>query len=103
MDSNWWRRCPWIRRERRGRLVGVLIGVLIVDDQALVRAGFRMILQIEPDIHVVGEAADGGQAVAQVAATMPDVVLMDVRMPGVDGIAATRRIAADPSCQAREC
>ena len=77
------------------------IGVLIVDDQALVRAGFRMILQIEPDIHVVGEAADGDQAVAQVAATAPDVVLMDVRMPGVDGIAATRRIAADPSCQAR--
>ena len=77
------------------------IGVLIVDDQALVRAGFRMILQIEPDIHVVGEAADGDQAVAQVAATTPDVVLMDVRMPGVDGIAATRRIAADPSCQAR--
>ena len=77
------------------------IGVLIVDDQALVRAGFRMILQIEPDIHVVGEAADGDQAVAQVAATRPDVVLMDVRMPGVDGIAATRRIAADPSCQAR--
>jgi DNA-binding NarL/FixJ family response regulator len=77
------------------------IGVLIADDQALVRAGFRMILQMEPDIHVVGEAADGDQAVTQVAATKPDVVLMDVRMPGVDGIAATRRIAADPSCQAR--
>ena len=77
------------------------IGVLIVDDQALVRAGFRMILQIEPDIHVVGEAADGDQAVAQVAVTTPDVVLMEVRMPGVDGIAATRRIAALPSCQAR--
>ena len=77
------------------------IGVLIVDDQALVRAGFRMILQIEPDLYVVGEAADGDQAVAQVAALRPDVVLMDVRMPGVDGIAATRRIAADPSCRAR--
>jgi len=77
------------------------IGVLIVDDQALVRAGFRMILQIEPDIRVVGEAADGDQALAQVAAATPDVVLMDVRMPGLDGIAATRRIAADPSCQAR--
>ena len=68
------------------------IGVLIVDDQALVRAGFRMILEIEPDLHVVGEAADGDQAVAQAAALRPDVVLMDVRMPGTDGIAATRRI-----------
>jgi DNA-binding NarL/FixJ family response regulator len=77
------------------------IGVLIVDDQALVRAGFRMILEIEPDLHVVGEAADGEQAVAQVAALGPDVVLMDVRMPGVDGIAATRRIMADGSCGAR--
>ena len=77
------------------------IGVLIVDDQALVRAGFRMILEIEPDLHVVGEAADGDQAVAQVAALGPDVVLMDVRMPGTDGIAATRRIMADASCGAR--
>jgi DNA-binding NarL/FixJ family response regulator len=77
------------------------IGVLIVDDQTLVRAGFRMILEIEPDLHVVGEASDGGQAVAQVAALEPDVVLMDVRMPGLDGIAATRRITADASCQAR--
>ena len=77
------------------------IGVLIVDDQALVRAGFRMILEIEPDLHVVGEASDGEQAVAQVAALQPDVVLMDVRMPGLDGIAATQRITADASCQAR--
>ncbi len=77
------------------------IGVLIVDDQTLVRAGFRMILEIEPDLHVVGEASDGGQAVAQVAALEPDVVLMDVRMPGLDGIAATQRITADASCQAR--
>ncbi len=77
------------------------IGVLIVDDQALVRVGFKMNHQIEPDLHVVGEAADGDQAVAQVAALKPDVVLMDVRMPGVDGIAATRRITADPSCRAR--
>jgi len=77
------------------------IGVLIADDQALVRVGFKMILQIEPDLHVVGEAADGDQAVTQVAALRPDVVLMDVRMPGVDGIAATRRITADPSCRAR--
>ena len=77
------------------------IGVLIVDDQALVRAGFRMILEIEPDLYVVGEAADGDQAVAQVAALEPDVVLMDVRMPGTDGIAATRRLMADASCGAR--
>ena len=77
------------------------IGVLIVDDQALVRAGFRMILEIEPDIHVVGEAADGDQAVAMAAALRPDVVLMDVRMPGIDGITATRRLTADASCQAR--
>jgi DNA-binding NarL/FixJ family response regulator len=77
------------------------IGVLIVDDQALVRAGFRMILEIEPDMHVVGEAADGDQALAQVAALEPDVVLMDVRMPGGDGISATRRILADASCGAR--
>ena len=77
------------------------IGVLIVDDQALVRTGFRMILEFEPDLHVVGEAANGEEGVAQAAALRPDVVLMDVRMPGVDGIAATRRIAADPSCQAR--
>ena len=77
------------------------IRVLIVDDQALVRTGFRMILEIEPDLHVVGEAADGDQAVAQVAALEPDVVLMDVRMPGTDGITATRRIMADASCEAR--
>jgi DNA-binding NarL/FixJ family response regulator len=77
------------------------IGVLIVDDQALMRAGFRMILEIEPDLHVVGEAVDGDEAVAQVAALGPDVVLMDVRMPGADGIAATRRIMADASCGAR--
>jgi DNA-binding NarL/FixJ family response regulator len=70
------------------------IGVLIVDDQTLVRAGFRLILEIEPDIHVVGEAADGSEALAQVAASKPDVVLMDVRMPGVDGITATRQLAA---------
>lgn len=77
------------------------IGVLICDDQSLVRAGFRMILEIEPDLHVVGEAVDGEDAVAKVAELSPDVVLMDVRMPGVDGIAATRRLLADPSCSAR--
>jgi DNA-binding NarL/FixJ family response regulator len=75
--------------------------VLIVDDQALVRAGFRLVLQIEPDLQVVGEAADGEEALAQVAALRPDVVLMDVRMPGLDGIAATQRLLADRSCAAR--
>jgi DNA-binding NarL/FixJ family response regulator len=77
------------------------IGVLIVDDQALVRAGFRMILEFEPDLRVVGEAADGEEAVAQVAALQPDVVLMDVRMPGMDGIAATRRLLAEGPRQTR--
>jgi DNA-binding NarL/FixJ family response regulator len=74
------------------------IRVLIADDQALVRAGFRMILDGEPDIEVVGEAADGDQAVNGAARLEPDVVLMDVRMPRLDGIAATRAIRS----QARE-
>jgi DNA-binding NarL/FixJ family response regulator len=69
-----------------------VIRVLLVDDQALVRAGFRMILEAEPDLVVAGEAADGEEAVAQATACHPDVVLMDVRMPGVDGIEAARRI-----------
>ncbi|HEX6388897.1 MAG TPA: response regulator transcription factor [Solirubrobacteraceae bacterium] len=68
--------------------------VLIADDQALVRGGFKMILDGRDEIEVVGEAADGAEAVAQVAALAPDVVLMDVRMPGVDGLAATERIVA---------
>jgi DNA-binding NarL/FixJ family response regulator len=72
-----------------------VIRVLVVDDQALVRAGFRMILEAEPDLVVAGEAADGEAAVLQVAATRPDVVLMDVRMPDVDGIEAARRILVD--------
>ncbi|HEX9374772.1 MAG TPA: response regulator transcription factor [Actinomycetota bacterium] len=70
------------------------IRVLLVDDQTLVRTGFRMILESEPDIEVGGEAADGVEGVREAARTRPDVVLMDVRMPRMDGIEATRRIAA---------
>jgi DNA-binding NarL/FixJ family response regulator len=72
----------------------VTIRVLVADDQTLVRRGFRMILETEPDLEVVGEAGDGDEAVALVDAGEVDVVLMDVRMPGTDGIEATRRIAA---------
>ncbi|WP_117210130.1 response regulator [Allorhizocola rhizosphaerae] len=71
-----------------------MIRVLITDDQALVRTGFRMILQNAGDMAVVGEAGDGGAAVAQVREHEPDVVLMDVRMPMMDGVEATRRIVA---------
>ena len=66
--------------------------VLLADDQALVRAGFALILNAEPDLDVVGEAGDGAEAVALAGELLPDVVLMDVRMPGLDGIEATRRI-----------
>ena len=70
------------------------IRVLIADDQAMVRAGFGALLAAQPDIEVVGDAADGAQAVAEVAAHEPDVVLMDVRMPVMDGLEAVRRILA---------
>jgi DNA-binding NarL/FixJ family response regulator len=76
----------------------VTIRVLIADDQAMVREGFAVLLNAQPGIEVVGEAGDGRQAVARVARLRPDVVLMDVRMPVVDGLDATRQItAADPA------
>jgi DNA-binding NarL/FixJ family response regulator len=75
----------------------VTIGVLVADDQALVRAGFRMILETQADIEVVGEAADGVDAVAATRRLRPQVVLMDIRMPTLDGIQATRQIAAATS------
>ncbi|MDT0317158.1 response regulator transcription factor [Streptomyces millisiae] len=71
-----------------------MIRVLLADDEALMRAGLRMMLHTQPDITVVGEAADGREAVELARATAPDVVLMDVRMPGLDGIAATRALTA---------
>lgn len=74
--------------------------ILLVDDQALVRLGFRMVLEAEPDLTVVGEAADGAEAVRLAVETRPDVILMDVRMPAMDGIEATRRIvAANPQAR----
>ncbi|MEU5592825.1 response regulator transcription factor [Streptomyces sp. NPDC020298] len=69
-----------------------VIRVLLVDDQPMIRTGFRLILESEPDIDVVGEASDGDEAVESTEALCPDVVLMDIRMPGVDGVEATRRI-----------
>ena len=71
------------------------VRVLVADDQALVRAGFRKILEADPAIEVVGEAADGLEAVERSRAQVPDVVLMDIRMPGLDGIAATRRLSEE--------
>jgi DNA-binding NarL/FixJ family response regulator len=76
------------------------IRVGLADDQALVRAGFQALLDAQADIEVVGEAADGNEAVAVTRRERPDVVLMDIRMPGADGLAATRAIGADPALDA---
>jgi DNA-binding NarL/FixJ family response regulator len=72
--------------------------VMLVDDQELVRAGFRMILDLEPDLHVVGEASDGEECLRHVRDLAPDVVLMDIRMPRLDGIETTRRLTAAAGC-----
>ena len=77
-----------------------VIRVVLADDQALVRAGFQALLDAQDDIAVVGEAADGGEAVVVTRRERPDVVLMDIRMPGTDGLAATRAIGADPALDA---
>ncbi|HEX2273736.1 MAG TPA: response regulator transcription factor [Acidimicrobiales bacterium] len=74
--------------------------MVVADDQGVVRAGCRALLQAEPDIEVIGEAADGVEAVAMARQKRPDVVLMDIRMPGLDGLAATRAIVEDPALAA---
>ncbi|MCX4980436.1 response regulator transcription factor [Streptomyces sp. NBC_00572] len=76
------------------------IRVLLADDQALLRSAFKVLVNSEPDMEVVGEAADGAQAVALARSERADVVLMDIRMPGTDGLAATRMITADPELSA---
>lgn len=72
-----------------------MIDVVVADDQALVRGGFRALLDAQPDVRVIAEAADGEEAVRLVREHVPDVVMMDIRMPGTDGLEATRQIASD--------
>ncbi|RSS90394.1 DNA-binding response regulator [Streptomyces sp. WAC05292] len=74
--------------------------MLLADDQALLRSAFRVLVDSEPDMEVVGEAGDGAQAYERARETLPDVVLMDIRMPGTDGLAATRMISGDPELAA---
>jgi DNA-binding NarL/FixJ family response regulator len=76
-----------------------MIRVVLVDDQALLRAGFRALIDAEDDIEVVAEASDGREALDVIARHVPDVVLMDIRMPGVDGLEATRQISDDPALE----
>lgn len=76
------------------------VRVVVADDQELVRAGFSMILDAQPDFEVVAEASDGASAIAAVRAHEPDVVLLDIRMPGVDGIEAARTVCAETTCRA---
>lgn len=76
-----------------------MITVLVVDDQALIRSGFKMILEAEEDIRVVGEASDGVEAIERAAVSTPDVVLMDIRMPRMDGVEATRRLSENQNAR----